>query len=166
MITNMCRRVGPALVVLGLGVAVAACGKHEKTEEAPQGHTGAAQGQQGAAQGHKEGTQGHGAQIGGGPAVQGGREGLVKAEKLIAEARCAQMERCGHVGAHQKYVNPQVCMAQIQESVRSELKNDACKPGVLEQSLKQCEQELRAAKCDTDLGDIKACQTKALCGSD
>jgi hypothetical protein len=175
MITNMTRRVWPALVALGLGAVVAACGRNTNqggnatgqgaAQPGAVGQQGAAPGQTGAAPG--AGAQGRGgAQIGGGPAgAQGGRASLAEAQRIIAAARCAQMERCGNVGPNQNYANPQVCIAQNEQNVRGNLNDNACAPGVLVQSLRQCEQELRASQCGTNIGSLQACQTQALCGS-
>ena len=84
----------------------------------------------------------------------------------LVMARCDREELCNNVGKGKKYATRRVCVEELRDKARQDLRAADCPRGVDNPQLDKCRAEIRAERCGNPIDTITrlaACRTSALC---
>lgn len=99
----------------------------------------------------------------------GGATGATANENAIhgmAMARCDREEICDNVGSGKKFATREVCMAELRDKGREELRATECPGGIDQAQLDKCLADIRGERCGNPLDTVTrlaSCRTSALC---
>jgi uncharacterized protein DUF6184 len=91
-----------------------------------------------------------------------GDEGVTQ----LVIARCAREERCGHVGAGQKFPSTALCQLKLSKVQTKAFGAESCPSGVSEVPLRECMENIGDFACDQSLDTVDSvdgCATAVLC---
>jgi len=86
--------------------------------------------------------------------------------RLITEARCQREEKCGNIGAGEKYASVSICQQKVGAEWQQELNAYDCPGGVVVKELNECLEEVKNEDCSSPfdtLGRIVACRSSDIC---
>lgn len=84
----------------------------------------------------------------------------------LAQARCAQQERCGMVGSGKKYMSSAQCLIVVLEEQRDGLVRYSCALNADHSALQRCLETVRMLDCQqpfTSFDQLDACSSARIC---
>jgi hypothetical protein len=93
----------------------------------------------------------------------------VSIPRAIAEARCAREQRCGNIGADEKYSSAGACVESVRTDWKEDLAARECRNGVDPSELRECLSAIRDEDCKNPfetLARVSACSITEICEED
>jgi hypothetical protein len=90
----------------------------------------------------------------------------LEAVNAITAARCAREQRCGNIGADEKFASRAECTSKTRADWAEDLNNYECRGGIVAKELNECLEEIRNEDCKNPvdkLGRIMACRASDIC---
>lgn len=88
------------------------------------------------------------------------------AVQRIVAARCAREAACNNVGSDKHFVSHDVCVQEIRDKMRNDLKASECPKGIDAKELDDCMEAIHKESCNNPIDVISrlaACRTSGLC---
>lgn len=84
----------------------------------------------------------------------------------IVNARCAREAACNNVGPDKRFASRDVCVQNVRNDLRDDLKASDCPRGIDSKELEECLEEIKNESCNNPIDTISrlaACRTSDLC---